>query len=408
MSTGRATTTCAAPDRGEDTGDWDLPALLAPTEEQTALRRMLRDFFAERWPEERLRAVAGSADGHDRELWQAMAGELGLHGLAVPEELGGGGFTYPDLLVVFEEMGRALVGGPFFASIAMASTLLLALPDRDAQERLLPGVASGERIATVAAVEHPTRWEAGDPVAAAAGTGAARTVTGEKLFVLDAQVADVLLAVVRTEHGTGVVEVDAAAPGVRIEPLQTVDPTRRQARVVFESAPGTLLTPGHDAAPAVRRMCDLAGVALAAEQVGGATRVLEMATSHARTREQFGRPIGGFQAVKHLLADQLVAVESARAALAYATTAAASEGATETGTGVGLPVAAAAAQALCSEVFSAATEANIHVHGGIGFTWEHPAHLYYRRAVSSEVMLGRPREHRARIAAHLVATSETP
>ncbi|RAY16591.1 acyl-CoA dehydrogenase [Actinomadura craniellae] len=374
--------------------------MLAPTEEQEALRATLRSFFAERWPEEELRAAAGSAHGHDPRLWKAMAEDLGLHGLAIPEDLGGGGFTYPDLLVVFEEMGRALVAGPFFTSVAMASTLLLALPDRDAQERLLPGIAAGERIATVAAVETPTSWDAVRIAAEATGTGATRTVTGEKLFVLDAEVADVLLVLVRTEHGTGVAEVGTAAPGVRVEPMATVDPTRRQARVVFESAPATLLAPDHDATPAVRRMCDLAGVALAAEQVGGAQRVLDMATAYAKTREQFGRPIGGFQAVKHLLADQLVSVESARAALGYAAAA--------TVTGAGLPVAASVAQALCSEAFSAAAETNIHVHGGIGFTWEHQAHLYYRRAVSSEVLLGRPRDHRARIAAHLLAPSEIP
>lgn len=374
--------------------------ILAPTEEQEALRAMLRSFFAERWSEQELRAAADSTNGHDAQLWRAMAEDLGLHGLAVPEDLGGGGFTYPDLLVVFEEMGRALVAGPFFSSVAMASTLLLALPDRDAQERLLPGMVAGELIAGVAAVETPTSWDATRVAVDATGTGRARTVTGEKLFVLDAEVADVLLVVVRTEHGTGVAEVDTAAPGVRVEPMATVDRTRRQARVVFESASATLLAPDRDATPAVRRMCDLAGVALAAEQVGGARRVLEMATAYARTREQFGRPIGGFQAVKHLLADQLVSVESARAALGHAATA--------TATGTGLPVAAGLAQALCSEVFSAAAETNIHVHGGIGFTWEHQAHLYYKRAVSSEVLLGRPRDHRARIAAHLLAPSEAP
>jgi alkylation response protein AidB-like acyl-CoA dehydrogenase len=373
--------------------------IAAPTEEQEALRAVLRSFFAERWPEEELRAAAGSEHGHDPRLWKAMAEDLGLQGLAIPESLGGGGFTYPDLLVVFEEMGRALVAGPFFASVAMASTLLLALPDPDARERLLPGIASGERIATVAAVENPTSWDASRIAVEAAGHGAARTVSGEKPFVLDAGVADLLLVVVRTEHGLGVAEVDAAAPGVRIEPMATVDTTRRQARVLFDSAPATLLAPDRDAAPAVRRMCDLAGVALAAEQVGGARRVLEMATEYAKTREQFGRPIGGFQAIKHLLADQLVAVESARAALGCAAAATAS--------GAGLPVAAGMAQAVCSDVFSAAAETNIHVHGGIGFTWEHQAHLYYRRAVSSETLLGRPRDHRARIAAHLLA-SETP
>ncbi len=373
--------------------------VLTPTPEQLELRDTLRSLFAERLPHERLRAALDSGQGHDPRLWDEMASGLGLHGLAIPEEFGGGGFTYPDLLVVFEEMGCALVPGPFFASVALASTLVLALPDQEARERLLPGIASGERVATVAVVENPTSWDADTVTAVAVGTGSARAVTGEKLFVLDAEDADVLLIVVRTEHGLGVAEIDPTAPGVRIERMDTVDATRRQCRVVFDHAPAVLLAAGTDAAPAVRRMCDLASVALAAEQVGGARRVLEMATDYAKTREQFGRTIGGFQAIKHLLADQLVAVESARAALAYAATA--------TATGVDLTVAASVAQAFCSDAYTVAAATNIHVHGGIGFTWEHPAHLYYKRAISSEVLLGSPREHRARIAAHLLAPSET-
>ena len=168
--------------------------------------------------------------------------------------------------------------------------------------------------------------------------------------------------------------------------------------MVLTSAPGRVLASGPDALLAVHRMRDLASVALAAEQVGGAQRILEMAVDHAQGREQFGRPIGGFQAIKHLLADHLVAVESARAALGHAASAVAAD------REVGL--AASVAQALCSEVYSAVAEAAIHVHGGIGFTWEHQAHLYYKRAVSSEVLLGRPREHRARIAAHLIDERE--
>mgnify|MGYP001340858401 CR=1 FL=1 len=372
---------------------------LEPTEEQESLRSMLRSFFAEHWTETDLRAAVDATEGHPQQLWRTMAQDLGLHGMAIPEDLGGGGFTYPDLLVVFEEMGRVLVAGPFFASIGLAAPLLLALPDREAQQRLLPGVADGSRIATVAAVETTTRWDPEHVATEAVGAGSERVVTGEKLFVLDAAVADILLVVARTEHGLGVIEVDPAGPGVRIEPTTTIDATRRQARVVLDAASGRLLAPFTDALPAVRRMCDLASIALAAEQVGGARRVVEMSVAYAKTREQFGRPIGGFQAIKHLLADQLVAVESARAALGHAAAAAAVD--------EGLDLAAGVAQSLCSEVYSAAAEATIHVHGGIGFTWEHMAHFFYKRAVSSEVLLGRPRDHRARIAAHLLTPSET-
>ncbi len=372
-------------------------AYLEPTEEQEALRASLRSYFADRWPESELRATVDSDSGHPETLWRSMADDLGLHGLAVPEELGGGGFTQADLLVAFEEMGRALVAGPFFASVGLAAPLLLALPD-DAARRLLPGIADGTRIATVAAVETPTAWDPEGARTEAVGTGDRVALTGEKLFVLDAQVADVLLVLARGEGGPCVVEVDPGHPAVSVVPMPTIDLTRRQARVVLSSAPGRVLATGADASLAVRRMQDLASVALAAEQVGGAQRVLEMAVDHAQGREQFGRPIGGFQAIKHLLADHLVAVESARAALGSAAAAVAAD------REVGL--AASVAQALCSEVYSAVAEAAIHVHGGIGFTWEHPAHLYYKRAVSSEVLLGRPREHRARIAAHLIDERE--
>jgi alkylation response protein AidB-like acyl-CoA dehydrogenase len=373
-------------------------SLVPPTEEQLALRALLRTFFAERWPETELRRTAESEDGHHPALWKAMADELGLHGLAIPEDFGGGGFGFTDLLVVFEEMGRALVGGPFFASVGMAAPLLLAVGDREVQAQLLPGIASGSVVATVAVVEEPTRWDARRIAARAVGSGVARTVTGEKLFVLDGHLADVLLVVALAEEGVGVLLVEAGASGVRIEAMPTIDGTRRQTRVVLDETPGRMLRPGHDASDAVAQMCHRAAVALAAEQVGGAQRVLEMVVSYAKVREQFGRTIGSFQAVKHQLADLLVGVEAARTALAHAASEAAGES-------PGL--AASVAQAMCSEVYSAAAESNIHLHGGIGFTWEHPAHLYYKRAVSSEVFLGRPRDHRDQIATHLLARPET-
>jgi alkylation response protein AidB-like acyl-CoA dehydrogenase len=371
-----------------------------PTEEQQALRTTLRAFFRERWPETELRRAMELPDGHPRELWRAMSDELGLHGVAIPEELGGSGFSYTDLLVVLEEMGSVLVAGPFFASVAVAAPLLLELAHDPVARGLLPGIASGERVVTVAVAENPTCWDTTVRATTAAGAGPVRPVSGEKLFVLAADVADTLLVVARLpeKDELGILAVEPG-PGVTIVAMETIDATRRQARVRFEGAPGRLLASGPEARRAVDAMSAYACVALAAEQVGGAQRVLEMAVAYAKVREQFGRPIGGFQAIKHQLADLLVSGEAAKAALAHAAG----------GYGdAGFARAASVAKAFCSEVYSAAAESNIHVHGGIGFTWEHPAHLYYKRAVTSEVLLGAPRHHRELIAGSLLAPEEAP
>ncbi|GAA3516180.1 acyl-CoA dehydrogenase family protein [Aeromicrobium panaciterrae] len=375
-------------------------AFLAPTEEQVDLRSTLQTYFAQRWPEAEMRRAAEADERTQSELWTSMARDLGLHGLAIPEELGGGGFTFPDLLVVFEEMGRVLVSGPFFATVAMAAPLLLALDDREVQELLLPGIASGERVVTVALVESEMSWDADLIRAVATGSGAERKLTGHKFFVLDGCLADTLLVVAKVDEGIGVLVVDADAPGVTITAMETIDATRRQARVSFDDVASRMLRPGHSAADAVAHMCQLASIALAAEQVGGAQRALDMTVEYVKLREQFGRTIGSFQAVKHHLADLLVAVESARAALAHAA-------ASSTASPADLAIAASVAQSLCSEVYSAAADSTIHLHGGIGFTWEHPAHLYYRRAVSSEVLLGSPHHHRAKIASHLLDEKES-
>jgi alkylation response protein AidB-like acyl-CoA dehydrogenase len=373
---------------------------LPPTAEQHALRDTLRAFFRQRWSEDDVRRAIEQPDAHPDRLWQAMAGELGLHGVAIPEGYGGAGFSYADLLVAFEEMGRVLVPGPFFASVAMAAPLLLALEGSRPAEALLPGLAGGTRVVTVAVAEGPTGWDTAVRTTSAQGSGPERLVSGEKLFVLSADVADTILVVARlTDEGLlGIVAVETG-PAVQVEPLVVIDGTRPQARVRFADAPGRVLAVGAPAESAVAAMAAYAAVALAAEQVGGAQRVLDMAVDYAKVREQFGRPIGGFQAVKHLLAEQLVAVEAARAALAHAVAAYG---------GPGFARASSVAKALCSEVYSAAAETNIHVHGGIGFTWEHPAHLFYKRAVTSEVLLGGPRHHRELIAGSLLAPREAP
>jgi alkylation response protein AidB-like acyl-CoA dehydrogenase len=361
------------------------------SEEQEDLRKSLRRFLEDKSPEGEVRRLMHTNDGYDPAVWSQMAEQLGLQGLAIPEEFGGSGYTYVELIVVLEEMGRALLCAPYFSSVALAANLLLVSGDEAAKKRYLPGIASGTTIATVALAEASGRWdEAGVTLAAEAPQGA-WLLTGEKLYVLDGQRADLILVAARTAAGVSVFAVDKGASGLTATPLSTMDQTRKQARLAFESTPARLV--GTDGAgwPAMSKMLDLAAVALAAEQVGGAQKVLEMAVEYAKVRVQFGRPIGSFQAIKHKCADMLLEVESAKSAAYYAGWAAAEDNEE-------LPVVASLAKSYCSEAYFHATAENIQIHGGIGFTWEHPAHLYFKRAKSSELLFGDPTYHRELLA----------
>ncbi|MCL2395224.1 MAG: acyl-CoA dehydrogenase, partial [Acidimicrobiaceae bacterium] len=286
------------------------------------------------------------------------------------------------------EMGRALLCAPFFSSVGLAANLLLSVDDEAARSDYLPGIAAGDTIATVALAESSGRWDEEGIQLTASPDGA---LTGEKRYVLDGHLADLILVPARTPAGISIFAVERGAAGLTTTSVKTMDETRKQARVSFEATPSRLL--GADGAgwPAVSKMLDLAAVALAAEQVGGASRVLEMAVQYAKDRVQFGRPIGSFQAIKHKCADMLVEVESARSALYYAAWAAGAGDAE-------LPAVASLAKSYCSEAYFHAAAQNIQIHGGIGFTWEHPAHLYFKRAKSSELLFGDPAYHRELLA----------
>jgi alkylation response protein AidB-like acyl-CoA dehydrogenase len=320
-----------------------------------------------------------------------MANQLGLQALASPEEYGGAGFGYVELGIVFEEMGRALLCAPYFATVALAANALLSSGDDAAMKSYLPGIASGETIATLALTEDSGRWDLDAVTCAAHRDGDRYVVDGHKMFVLDGHVADLVLVVARAEGGITLLAVEKDAPGLVRTPLQTMDQTRKQARLELSGTPARLVGGEGAAADAITRTLDLAAVALAAEQVGGAQRVLEASVEYAKTRIQFGRPIGSFQAIKHKCADMLLEVESAKSAAYYAEWAAA-EGSDE------LPVVASLAKAYCSEAYFHAAAENIQIHGGIGFTWEHDAHLYFKRAKSSELILGDPSYHRELLA----------
>ena len=353
------------------------------------LRAAVRDFLSAEADEAAVRAAADSERGYDETVWARLARELGLAALALPADYGGDGCGLVELSVVMGEMGRVLLPSPFFSTVVLAATAVVASGDADAAGRLLPAVAAGTATATLAVPDRSGCWE---PAAGALGvrvTGSAPkgqvVLAGTAPLVVEGAAADVVLVVADGPAGPTLCEVDGAAPGVGRTTLRGLDLTRRMARIDFRDAPARLVGEPGGAAPVVARVLDVATTALAAEQVGGARACLEAATAYARERVQFGRPIGSFQAVKHKCADMFTRVQVADAAAVEAARAV---------DGVpGSPdpsVAAAVAHAVCSEAFMAVAAENIQVHGGIGFTWEHPAHLYYRRAKASQMLFGGP------------------
>jgi alkylation response protein AidB-like acyl-CoA dehydrogenase len=360
------------------------------TEEQEQLRQFVRSFLDDKSSEAAVREQMETDQGYDPAVWSLMAEQLGLQSLIIPEAHGGQGYSFLELGIVLEEMGRRLLCAPFFSGV-LATVALIQSGDESAQAKLLPGIAAGQTIATLAFTEPEGRWdEAGITMEATAADGA-HTLSGTKSFVIDGHTADLLVVAARTGAGVGLFAVDGDAAGLSREALATMDQTRKQAKVTFDNTPATLI--GTDGAgwETMTTVLDLAAVALAAEQVGGAQFVLDMAVQYAKDRVQFGRPIGSFQAIKHKCADMLLQVESAKSAAYYAMYCAAEMNDE-------LPTVASLAKSYCSEAYFQAAAENIQIHGGIGFTWEHPAHLYFKRAKSSELLFGDPAYHRELLA----------
>ena len=367
---------------------------LAFTAEQEELRRSVRRFLEARSPVAEVRRLMDTEDGFDRAVWRGMAEQVGLQGIHVPEAHGGAGLGQVELGVVLEELGRCLACVPYFSTVGLAVNALLASGDERAQADLLPRFASGEATGTLAVLEPPGGWDLDSLAARARRQGDGWVVDGVKAFVVDGHTADVVLVAAHAPGGLSVFAVEGAGAGVERVPVPQLDQTRKLARVELSAAPARLVGEEGGAGSWLPRALDLAGVALAMEQVGGAQRCLDMSVDYAKARHQFGRPIGSFQAIKHRCADMLLRVESARAAAYYAAWAAA-EDAEE------LPAVASLARAYCSEAYSWAAGETIQVHGGIGFTWEHDAHLYFKRAKSSELFLGDGSYHRERLAARI-------
>ena len=367
------------------------PMNFAFSEEQEELRKVVRDFLNAKSSEATVRELMETDSGYDAAVWSQMGEQMGLQGLIIPEEFGGSGYSYVELIVVLEEMGRRLLCAPYFATVALAANTLLHSGDDAAKAEYLPGIASGETIATLAFTEANGKWDESGITLEASGSGSDYSLTGEKMYVLDGTIANLILVAAKTAGGVSLFAVQGDASGLTREGLSTMDQTRKQARLTFDATPAKLIGTEGGGWAVLSQVLDLAAVALAAEQVGGAQECLEMAVQYAKDRVQFGRPIGSFQAIKHKCADMLLEVESAKSAAYYAGWCA-SELNDE------LPSVASLAKSYCSEAYFHTTAENIQIHGGIGFTWEHPAHLYFKRAKSSELFLGDPTYHRELLA----------
>ena len=367
------------------------------SEEQEELRRSVRRFLEDKSPSTEVRRLMETTDGYDPKVWAQMANELGLQSLHIPEAFGGQGFSFVELVVVLEEMGRALLTAPYFSTVCLAANAILNAGTQEQKAALLPGIASGETIATLAFTEPSGKWDANGITMEASSDGSGGyTLSGTKMFVLDGHTANLIVVAARSAgsggtEGISFFTVEGNASGLTRTALPTMDQTRKQAKLEFSNVPAQLLGSEGDGWAALSKTLDQAAVCLAAEQVGGAQKCLDMSVDYAKNRIQFGRPIGSFQAIKHKCADMLLEVESSKSAAYYAGWAAAEDNDE-------LPVVASLAKSYCSEAYFHAAAENIQIHGGIGFTWEHDAHLYFKRAKSSEILFGDPTYHRELLA----------
>ena len=368
------------------------------TGDEEALRDSVRRFVADRTPLTAVRQVIAAGEPYDTGIWKQLSAQLGLAGLAIPEEYGGAGAGHAAMAVALQELGAGLVPSPLLASAVLAAGTLLGLDDMAAREALLPGIASGELVATLALTGAAGSLAAGSPAGAAetgvraAGASGAVRLSGELAPVLNGAQASALLVPASGPDGLAVYMVDGAASGLTRIPLTTADPTRALARITLADTPARVLA--GNAASALGTAADLANLALAAEQCGAMAACLVMTTEYAKLRVAFGQPIGAFQGVKHRLANMETAWELGHAALRAAARSADENPAD-------FPRDAAAARVLLSGPYFTAAADTIELHGGIGFTWEHDAHLYYKNALSGKVLLGGPADQLDRLASEL-------
>ncbi len=367
------------------------------SEEQGEFRTMFRRFLQDRSPTTEVRRVAETEAGYDPEIWRAMAEELGVTAIHIPEAYGGAGLGISELAIAAEETGRALLPSPFFGSAVLAASAISEAGSGAQKQALLPGIASGQVIAALAAAEPGAGWNAGAFAATAVPDGDGWRLTGRKTHVLDGMAAHLVVAAAKLPDGTlGLFSLPADAAGLSRRPLQSMDPTRRLARFDFDGAAADLLGGPEAGEPAWSRTLDIATVCLASEMVGGAERLREDALEYVSMRMQFGRSIASFQVTKHKAADMLLDVELAKAAAYYAAAAADDGGEAEQT----LSALASLAKAAASDTYMQTAIHAVQMHGGIGFTHDNDTQLWFKRAKSSEVFLGSAAEHRERMMQH--------
>lgn len=358
------------------------------TDEQTQLRTAVRKFCADNFDEQTVRTLMESESRFDPKVWARLGAELGVLGLAVPEADGGAGGTLVDQAIAVEELGAALACGPVFGTVLLAIPALVAASAGPVRDDLLGALAEGTRTAAFAV---PDQAGAFDPAAVNVAVAEDGTLTGTVERVVDGGVVDVLLVAATGPDGVALYAVEATDPGVQRSPLVTLDLTRPQATIVLTAAAAQLVAGADEADRVVTHAFQVASALLAAEQVGAAQHLLDLSVEYAKSRLQFGRQIGSFQAVKHRLADCLVDLEHARSATYHAVWAL-TDGTDDPA------LAASIAQATASAAFAKIAADTIQVHGGIGFTWEHQAHLYFKRATTDAALLGSAEAHRSRVA----------
>jgi alkylation response protein AidB-like acyl-CoA dehydrogenase len=365
------------------------------SEEQEMLRRSAREFLAKECSSKVVRKLM-EGSGYDPALWKKI-GDLGWTALGIPEQYGGVG-TFLDLIVVLEEAGRALLPGPFFSTMGLAVPVLIEAGTEAQKKDVLSAIAEGSARATLAFTEPSGRWDASGIGLAARQQGGGWQLNGVKLFVPDAETADYMAVAARTrgegEEGITLFLVGGRPKGMTVKPLETMDMTRRWSEVRFDGVQlgaDSVMGNPDKAWPRLKRALEWATAALCAEMVGGVQKVLETSTDYAKTRHQFGKPIGIYQAVSHKLADMLVLSESGRSATYYAAW-------TVDADAPDRSLASSMAKAYVSDAYRKVAGDGIQVHGGIGFTWEHDMHLYFKRAKSSEVTLGDATYHRELVA----------
>ncbi|HXQ45923.1 MAG TPA: acyl-CoA dehydrogenase family protein, partial [Caulobacteraceae bacterium] len=363
--------------------------------EQQEYRAVLRRYFEDSSPTSEVRRLMATEQGWERERWRDLNTQLGLCSVHVPEPYGGQGFGMVELGIVVEEMGRALVCAPYFASAVLATTAIMNAATKAQKDALLPPLVLGESVATLAFTEPNGRWDAAGVETTATEAGGVFRLDGVKSFVLDGCAADLVVVLAREpgstgEEGLSFFTVPGDAAGLTRRTLKALDPTRKLARLEFQAVEAELLGERGGAAAPLAKTLTWAAVALASEMVGGADKLRESALDYANLRMQFGRPIASFQSMKHKQADMLLEVELAKSAAYYAAEAAAEDAAD-------LAALASLAKAAASEAYLQTAIRTIQIHGGIGFTWDNDTHLWFKRAKSSEVFLGDPTWHRERL-----------